>query len=125
MSDLTTRKSNIAKSRERIAAIKEKRQSLKEKLERQMATLTQKERSLKRDLAIKLFEALEEAGIDFYSSDSNGIAFVIGATMNALENPSMHDALVRLGENKFIKEPSLNDSSSSSDEELEENIHDE
>ena len=118
MSDLTARKSNIAKSRERIAAIKEKRQSLKEKLERQMATLTQKERRLQKDLAIKLFEALEEAGIDFYSADSDGIAFVIGATMNALENPSMHDALVRLGESKF-------DSSSSSYEELEQNIHDE
>lgn len=125
MSDLTARKSNIAKSRERIAAIKEKRQSLKEKLERQMATLTQKERRLQKDLAIKLFEALEEAGIDFYSADSDGIAFVIGATMNALENPSMHDALVRLGESKFIKTPSLNDSSSSNYEELEQNIHDE
>ena len=45
--------------------------------------------------------------------------------MNALENPSMHDALVRLGESKFIKTPSLNDSSSSSNEELEQNIHDE
>ena len=125
MSDLTTRKSNIAKSRERIAALKEKRKSLKERMERQIATLTQKERRLQKDLAIKLFEALEEAGIDFYSDDCNGIAFVIGATMNALENPSMHDTLVKLGESKFIKPPSLNDSSSSSYEELEENIHDE
>ena len=125
MSDLTVRKSNIAKSRERIAALKEKRKSLKERMERQIATLTQKERRLQKDLAIKLFEALEEASIDFYSDDSNGIAFVIGATMNALENPSMHDTLVKLGESKFIKSPSLNDSSSSSYEELEENIHDE
>lgn len=125
MSDLTVRKSNIAKSRERIAALKEKRKSLKERMERQIATLTQKERRLQKDLAIKLFEALEEAGIDFYSDDSNGIAFVIGATMNALENPSMHDALVKLGESKFIKLPSLNDSSSSSYEEQDENIHDE
>lgn len=125
MSDLTVRKSNITKSRERIAALKEKRKSLKERMERQIATLTQKERRLQKDLAIKLFEALEEAGIDFYSDDSNGIAFVIGATMNALENPSMHNALVKLGESKFIKSPSLNDSSSSSYEELEENIHDE
>lgn len=125
MSDLTARKSNIAKSREKIAALKEKRKSLKERMERQIATLTQKERRLQKDLAIKLFEALEESGIDFYSDDSNGIAFVIGATMNALENPSMYDALVNLGESKFIKAQSLNDSSSSSYEELEENIHDE
>lgn len=125
MSDLTTRKSNIAKSRERIAALKEKRKSLKERMEQKIAILTQKERRLQKDLAIKLFEALEEAGIDFYSDDCNGIAFVIGATINALENPSMHDTLVNLGESKFIKTPSLNDSSSSSYEELEENIHDE
>ena len=125
MSDLTVRKSNIAKSRERIAALKEKRKSLKERMEQKIAILTQKERRLQKDLAIKLFEALEEAGIDFYSDDCNGIAFVIGATINALENPSMHDTLVNLGESKFIKTPSLNDSSSSSYEELEENIHDE
>lgn len=125
MSDLTVRKSNIAKSRERIAALKEKRKSLKERMEQKIAILTQKERRLQKDLAIKLFEALEEAGIDFYSDDYNGIAFVIGATINALENPSMHDTLVNLGESKFIKTPSLNDSSSSSYEELEENIHDE
>lgn len=125
MSDLTAKKSNIAKSRERIKAIKEKRQSIKEKLERQLATLTQKERRLQKDLAIKLFEALEEKGIDFYSSDSNGIAFVIGATMNALENPSMHDALVKLGEAQFIKASSLNDNSSSNYEELVQDIHDE
>lgn len=125
MSDLTVRKSNIAKSRERIAALKEKRKSLKERMEQKIAILTQKERRLQKDLAIKLFEALEEAGIDFYSDDCNGIAFVIGATINALGNPSMHDTLVNLGESKFIKTPSLNDSSSSSYEELEENIHDE
>lgn len=125
MSDLTVRKSNIAKSRERIAALKEKRKSLKERMEQKIAILTQKERRLQKDLAIKLFEALEEAGIDFYSDDCNGIAFVIGATINALKNPSMHDTLVNLGESKFIKTPSLNDSSSSSYEELEENIHDE
>ena len=125
MSDLTTKKLNIAKSRERIKAIQERRQSLKEKLEKQMATLTQKERSLQKDIAIKLFATLEEVGIDFYSSDSNGIAFVIGATMKALENPSMHDALIALGETRFTTAPSLNDNSSSTTEELEQDIDDE
>lgn len=125
MSDLTTKKLNIAKSRERIKAIQERRQSLKEKLEKQMATLTQKERSLQKDIAIKLFATLEEVGIDFYSSDSNGIAFVIGATMKALENPSMHDALIALGETRFTTAPSLDDNSSSTTEELEQDIDDE
>lgn len=125
MSDLTTKKLNIAKSRERIKAIQERRQSLKEKLEKQMATLTQKERSLQKDIAIKLFATLEEVGIDFYSSDSNGIAFVIGATMKALENPSMHDALIALGETRFTTTPSLDDNSSSTTEELEQDIDDE
>ena len=125
MSDLTTKKLNIAKSRERIKAIQERRQSLKEKLEKQMATLTQKERSLQKDIAIKLFATLEEVGIDFYSSDSNGIAFVIGATMKALENSSMHDALIALGETRFTTAPSLNDNSSSTTEELEQDIDDE
>ena len=125
MSDLTTKKLNIAKSRERIKAIQERRQSLKEKLEKQMATLTQKERSLQKDIAIKLFATLEEVGIDFYSSDSNGIAFVIGATMKALENPSTHDALIALGETRFTTAPSLDDNSSSTTEELEQDIDDE
>ena len=125
MSDLTTKKLNIAKSRERIKAIQERRQSLKEKLEKQMATLTQKERSLQKDIAIKLFATLEEVGIDFYSSDSNGIAFVIGATMKALENPSTHDALIALGETRFTTAPSLDDNSSSATEELEQDIDDE
>ncbi|WP_126939667.1 hypothetical protein [Veillonella sp. VA142] len=125
MSDLTTKKLNIAKSRERIKAIQERRQSLKEKLEKQMATLTQKERSLQKDIAIKLFATLEEVGIDFYSSDSNGIAFVIGATMKALENPSMHDALIALGETRFTTAPSLDDNSSSTTEEPEQDIDDE
>lgn len=125
MSDLTTKKLNIAKSRERIKAIQERRQSLKEKLEKQMATLTQKERSLQKDIAIKLFATLEEVGIDFYSSDSNGIAFVIGATMKALENPSIHDALIALGETRFTTAPSLDDNSSSTTEELEQDIDDE
>lgn len=125
MSDLTTKKLNIAKSRERIKAIQERRQSLKEKLEKQMATLTQKERSLQKDIAIKLFATLEEVGIDFYSSDSNGIAFVIGATMKALENPSMNDALIALGETRFTTAPSLDDNSSSTTEELEQDIDDE
>lgn len=125
MSDLTTKKLNIAKSRERIKAIQERRQSLKEKLEKQMATLTQKERSLQKDIAIKLFATLEEVGIDFYSSDSNGIAFVIGATMKALENPSMHDALIALGETRFTTAPSLDDNSSYTTEELEQDIDDE
>lgn len=125
MSDLTTKKLNIAKSRERIKAIQERRQSLKEKLEKQMATLTQKERSLQKDIAIKLFATLEEVGIDFYSSDSNGIAFVIGATMKALENPSMHDALIALGETRFTTAPSLDENSSSTTEELEQDIDDE
>ena len=125
MSDLTTKKLNIAKSKERIKAIQERRQSLKEKLEKQMATLTQKERSLQKDIAIKLFATLEEVGIDFYSSDSNGIAFVIGATMKALENPSMHDALIALGETRFTTAPSLDDNSSSTTEELEQDIDDE
>ena len=125
MSDLTTKKLNIAKSRERIKAIQERRQSLKEKLEKQMATLTQKERSLQKDIAIKLFATLEEVGIDFYSSDSNGIAFVIGATMKALENPSIHDVLIALGETRFTSAPSLDDNSSSTTEELEQDIDDE
>ena len=125
MSDLATKRLNIAKSRERIKSIQEKRQSLKEKLEKQLATLTQKERRLQKDMAIKLFATLEEVGIDFYSSDSNGIAFVIGATMKALENPSMHDALIALGETRFTTAPSLDDNSSSTTEELEQDIDDE
>lgn len=125
MSDLATKRFNIAKSRERIKAIQDKRQSLKEKWEREMAMLTQKERRLQKDMAIKLFATLEEVGIDFYSSDSNGIAFVIGATMKALENPSMHDALIALGETRFTKAPSLDDNRSSTTEELEQDIDNE
>lgn len=123
MSDLATKRSNIAKSRERMMHLKERRKLLKEKLEKELADLNKKERRIQQDFANKLFTALEELGVDFYSS--NGIAFIIGATLKAMENPSNFDTYVSMGENHLTPTTSLNDLHSSLSEELAEEHNDE
>ena len=123
MSDLATKRSNIAKSRERMMHLKERRKLLKEKLEKELADLNKKERRIQQDFANKLLTALEELGVEFYSS--NGIAVIIGATLKAMEHPSNFDTYVSMGENHLTPTTSLNDLHSSLSEELAEEHNDE